>query len=297
LRTTNSVVKQFLYANFQTNSIVSPLNKELTQSNFEDPKYSDIAVYGYIGTAFDYRVRYSFAITPYKELIAWKGANIVACGFLDFELIQVFFEQLQTFLKGVNPVQNILSDSNERTLDRYCIILGLFEQVYRSSYSLGSPLAYETITSLEELLAIPDEAWITDMVQLIQLFSDHFPKQQSSTIILNPTFVGSRSVGGADADLIVNGCLIDIKCTIKQTIPSVWFRQLAGYLLLDWDDRYHLTSVGFYMARQGKLFTWSIDEFLSELTGYDFLSIAQLRKLQSLQREFRNVCSSRVHTH
>src|SRR5215469_10720916 len=33
--------------------------------------------YGTVGTALDYRIRYSFAITPSHELVAWQGAWIL----------------------------------------------------------------------------------------------------------------------------------------------------------------------------------------------------------------------------
>ena len=68
---------------------------------------------------------------------------------------------------------------------------------------------------------------------------------------LNPTFEGSRDVGGADADLVVNGTLIDIKTTVRPEIKPDWIRQLLGYVLLDYSVRHQIKAIGLYMARQG----------------------------------------------
>ena len=80
------------------------------------------------------------------------------------------------------------------------------------------------------------------------------------------------------ADLIVDGCLMEILASVKPEIesPSLW--QLAGYLLLDSKDRYKIRSVGIYMARQGKLLQWPIADFLRLLAGNDTVSLAQLRQ-------------------
>ncbi|WP_406164830.1 hypothetical protein [Streptomyces sp. NBC_00996] len=49
-----------------------------------------------------------------------------------------------------------------------------------------------------------------------------------------PTFCGSSDVGGADADFIAAGNLIDCKATIcPERIGADGIHQPAGYLLLD----------------------------------------------------------------
>jgi len=101
--------------------------------------------------------------------------------------------------------------------------------------------------------------------------------------VLNPTFAGSPDVGGADADLVIDGCLIDIKATVNPKLDPDFLYQLAGYLLLDYDDQLHIDTVGIYMARQGMLFTWSVADFLRQVTGDDTISLVSLR------REFRTL--------
>jgi hypothetical protein len=91
-------------------------------------------------------------------------------------------------------------------------------------------------------------------------------------------------VGGADADLIVDGCLIDIKASVQPKINPEWLRQLAGYVLLDYTDEQRIHSVGIYMARQGVLLTWSLADFFSLLAEDETLSV------EALCQEFRQIC-------
>lgn len=103
-------------------------------------------------------------------------------------------------------------------------------------------------------------------------------------MVLNPTFAGSTDVGGADADLIVDGCLLEIKTTKAMSLDAEWLRQLFGYLLLDYYDRYAIRTVGVYLARHGEMLTWQVDDFLRDLTRDATIKLADLRD------EFRALC-------
>src|SRR5713101_6997364 len=129
--------------------------------------------YGTIGTAIDYRIRYAFSITPSRQLKAWYGATLLtykplknkddipidegeilrvlkgmryyssgtAQGPYPLKLIQSFFDSLDTTLYIMQPVGRALEMEAERLLARYCFVLGLFEEVFRSgredSYKYG----------------------------------------------------------------------------------------------------------------------------------------------------------------
>ncbi len=86
--------------------------------------------------------------------------------------------------------------------------------------------------------------------------------------------------------MVVDRCLIDIKTSTIPQIKAEYLYQLAGYLLLDFDDTLHLNSVGIYMARQGELLRWTVPDFLRELTGDSTIS------LTSLRLEFGTLCQS-----
>lgn len=273
--------------------------------------------YTYLGAAIDYRIRYAFDITPYQRLVAWYGAVKLAVKppesdediLLDWEdligiplppaafetgvaqgpyplpLIRAFFQGLEATLIKIQPTGRLLNVEDERTLDRLCIVLSLFEQVFRTNTYIQGPLMQPTVKrSVEELLAIPQDAWLDDLSQLFNLFHTRQADLLSLPHILNPTFAGSHDVGGADADLIVDGCLIDIKTSISPQIRADYLYQLAGYLLLDYNDTFHINTLGIYMARQGVLLKWNGLEFLQKLTGDEQISLASLR------REFRELC-------
>jgi hypothetical protein len=81
-----------------------------------------------------------------------------------------------------------------------------------------------------------------------------------------PTFQGSQDIGGADADFILGGLLLDCKAAIQpRRLGHAEIYQLAGYLVLDYDDRYGINRVGLYLSRQGALIVWTVEDFLHRL--------------------------------
>ena len=103
---------------------------------------------------------------------------------------------------------------------------------------------------------------------------------------LGPTFAGSQFVGGADADLILDHCLWEVKTTENprdRLTPGL--RQLIGYALLDWDDAYELNRVGFCFSRQAAWTSWR----LSDLVRRTATSGATLTNLRD---EFRTLAGA-----
>ena len=92
------------------------------------------------------------------------------------------------------------------------------------------------------------------------------------SVLLNPHFAASGLVDGADADLIVDGLLVDIKTTIELRLDMSHLRQLAGYAVLhsmggavQSDGTLHeepITEVALYFSRHGLLLKWRLDELL-----------------------------------
>ncbi len=69
-----SPVSEFLRTQFTNErSFLASARKQVRQSI---TMRQDVAVpWGIIATALDYRIRYYFAVTPYEELVAYKGAR------------------------------------------------------------------------------------------------------------------------------------------------------------------------------------------------------------------------------
>lgn len=269
-----------------TTTLTKPANQQLKSSTTLRPVLTPGMAYPYgpVGAAIDYRIRYAFALTPYRQLVAWQGARLLT---YPPQLVRAFFERLHATLQTIQPVGKRLALEEERILARYCYVLSLFEEVFRSTSALHGPLLNPAPRqSIDELLALPPEICIDDLCNLFALFYDRYQHLLSLPHTLNPTFAGSTDIGGADADFIVDGCLVDIKTSITPQLSADHLRQLAGYLLLDYHDAFPITSLGIYMARQGMLFTWSVEEFLQQLTGEANVSLPALRQT------FQQLCRS-----
>ncbi|MFG3094099.1 hypothetical protein [Streptomyces sp. NPDC048202] len=162
---------------------------------------------------------------------------------------------------------------DEERLSRLCFAASHFEEVKRAGLRPGNPLLrLGEGDVLDDLLGqvpayVPDD--IARQVELAQ--ADHalgwVVRKPLDTRVCAPLFSGSNDVDGADADFIADGHLIDCKATIR---PDRFgsrkeVHQLAGYLLLDYEDEHGLSKVCFYLSRQGQLVTWPVQEFLGLL--------------------------------
>lgn len=287
LRDSKSPVNRFIqeqFPNTKTAPFLVDARKQMRASETIRTPDADALPWSTIGIAMDYRIRYYFDVTPVDDLIAYYGpifmrAGDAATAYGDLMyLTHDFFHNLENFTNQCQPVARRLPAVEEDVLNRYCIVLALFEEVFRTgSLSYNSPLAKEMFNDVDDLLAVAEPIWLDDMRQLSWRFYEGFSHLLELTHILNPTFDGSPDVGGADADLIVDGALIDIKTSKNQRIDAYFIRELLGYTLLDYSDRYHIDSIGLYMSRQGILFKWSLDEVFGDLCPGPAPSIAEAR--------------------
>jgi hypothetical protein len=287
---------------------VRPLVREYNErvretSTLRPPTTSGNPPWGTIGTAIDYRLRYYFGVTPTHDLVAANGARMLYAppgrrsqpgreawggqGRLDTArpnvyaaapvLVTEFFHDLEQTLADVQPVAQRLGQADEERLCQYCYVLALFDQLFRLGTQFDSALyTLRRGAKPETLLGLAGHEWIDDMCQLSWLFYERQAELLTLPAILNPTFTGSRDIGGADADLIVDNCLIDIKATVNTKLDVEWLYQLLGYVLLDYDDTYHIQSIGVYLARQGELIQWPLDAFLAALTSVP-VTVPELR--------------------
>jgi len=127
---------------------------------------------------------------------------------------------------------------------------------------------------------IPSQNDIRELKDLVALAIKSWPVPRSYCL-LNPTFgTASQMVGGADADVIQDSTIIDIKCVAEPSISDVVV-QLIGYTSLysaGTIDKLpigeNIDKIGVYYARHGKYLSWDIGEICSwqEIKGlYLFL--------------------------
>jgi hypothetical protein len=281
LKNPDSPVLAFMRAAFpHTPALTRPANAKLRAATTIRPRGS--VPYWLIGMAFDYRLRYALAITPFQRTVAAHGASMLApCALpsgatlihgetpvLDPTAVAGFVAALDCDIAAIRPVRRRLARDEEERLCRYCVVLALFETVARNGdVEYLRPLVKHPHAALEELLAMADAAWVDDLCALSGALHDHLEDLRGERLVLNPTFAGSIDVGGADADLIVDGCLLDIKTTINPRVEAQFLYQLLGYVLLDYTNQYGINSVGLYYARQGVTLRWPLEEVLPLLTG------------------------------
>lgn len=242
--------------------------RDLVRQNFVKPKFNAgplIAVpqtinYGLVGTAFDYLLRFTIERKNKCETMPWIASRLKHLpleGKINFDART----RLNLYLK-TGKMTNALMES--------ALSLATIDNVVRSGQ--GS-----------DQIGIVNPLNLVDLSNLYELIdADKFKAKQ--TCYLNPTFgIGSELVNDADADLIIDNALIDIKTTKNPNFARPYFEQLIGYFLLHVIDCEHrnvpvyINKLGIYFSRHGCLFLMSVADLIDE------------SKLSSIVSEFRDL--------
>lgn len=179
----------------------------------------------------------------------------------------------------------------EERLLRLCYVMSGFEAFYRNPTRPAPMLAGDPDTvSLDTMLTEVPDYCVADLLAQVELASGALHELRASTppssVCTGPVFAGSADVDGADADLIVDGYLIDVKATVSPSrIGREEFRQLIGYVLLDYENAYDIQQAGFYLSRYGVLIGWDLPRLLQLLGAVE--PLAALRQELSARYEPR----------
>jgi hypothetical protein len=148
----------------------------------------------------------------------------------------------------------------------------LYEQFFRSlAAATSSPLLdLSERATIEDVLAIAPQSAVDDLSAMGRLLCTSYPDLVGQEAVLNPRFDGSVEIQGADADVIVDRTLLELKTTRQDSFERVdHLYQLLGYALLDYSNQYDLQAVGVYLARRGLLVRWELAELLSACCDTD----------------------------
>lgn len=230
-----------------------------------------------IGTAFDYRLRLHYRDDLSKSRVMNHGVarmQLVGSG-LGAGIDSLWAKSTQSLLQRP-PI------GSEDLMARTSVVLAWIHDGFRSGGRWSSGMM-QIAASLDNgepptwhgYAAAVDPDVACEVTSLMQLATPRLPV---ADVICGPVFDGSPFVKGADADMIVDGCLYDVKTTAhpRDRLP-VNVRQLLGYALLDWYDGYRLDRVGFYFARQGRWKDWPLEQLVRETTGDAHATLAGLR--------------------
>ena len=261
--------------------------------------------YKNVGIAFDYLLRFYVkrlnpkAIT--SEWVAEKALNIIESN-LDgineyknlsknigeevFPLVGID-ENQYNYLKKIYQKANVIIADAKYRYSRY-IASGKIENKLLKSVLLLSQLDIIMRTGSGYLLHNPylgdidrRRIRVKDVNDLRTLHSLLNPDlfRAKKIVILNPTF-GSASdrVGGADADILIDDMLIEIKTTKKMQITRKIYNQLIGYYTLyriggidGLPKNRKLKKFGIYYSRFGELVTMNIDEIIDKKRFQNYL--------------------------
>ena len=173
--------------------------------------------YSLVGTAFDYLLRfYIKRNNPSAKTSEWVA---------EIALSRIRDKNLKT--KLTNTVKNAKLIYQKYLKDgtltddvlKIAILLAKIDPIYRASY-------------IDPNIDVVDDGDIRDLRNLINLV-DKKSFTSKKICLLNPTFgKASGLVGGADADIILDNQIIDMKTTKFLKLKEQDFHQLIGYYIL-----------------------------------------------------------------
>jgi hypothetical protein len=213
--------------------------------------------YGLVGTAFDYLLRWHLQrATPHACTRPWAAE--AAIGRLPasqrphaIALLQLAKDQHARFLVHGDLTEELCAAA---------IGLARLDAVFRSGRGraeIGVPPLPQDLADLRALLAAVPASLTRPL----------------DRCLLNPTFgEASRAVGGADADLVLDDMLVDVKTTKNFKLERMAFDQLIGYFLLatlggmdaDPEPSRAITQVAIYFARYGCLVAWPLERLVPD---------------------------------
>jgi hypothetical protein len=138
--------------------------------------------------------------------------------------------------------------------------------VEQAQYYALAEMAYRS-NVIPNVEFTPTQMVSDELLRMLELFGPATRYASCGLCILNPEFVASKWVRGADADLVVDGALVDLKTTKIASVAADMLRQLAGYAALQTmggieteDGPYTrpFEKVELYFARYGATATWTI---------------------------------------
>ena len=214
-----------------------------------------------IGTAFDYLLRFEVARlnsdkTDKERRGGWV-AETAAEQISDSELQKEARDMVETARERRD--QYILTGEVTDGLLRSVIHLARLDPIFRAGRGhnqIGSEIEPGDIEDLRQLLAAVPR--------------DQFEAEERC--LLNPTFgTGSMLVGGADADLIIDDKIIDVKTTKKWSMRRRAFNQLLGYYTLlqidhieHIDPKPEIQRLSIYFSRHGVMHTYQIRDLIEK---------------------------------
>jgi hypothetical protein len=248
--------------------------------------------YSLVGTAFDYLLRFCLKrLNPRAIEQPWVAEGAV----MTFALVKGGVTiDAQTGECWVEPKETTADETEMAKFRRMKSILSEAKNLYkeflktgkvtkdllRSTLLLANLDVIDRTGSLEyvELDSVSDDD-VNDLLNLYRIVDLKLFKAKK-LCLLNPTFgEGSKLVGGADADLVLDDTLIEIKTTMKLQLLRPWFNQLIGYYCLyrlgginGLPQDCEIKNFAVYFSRYAYLHVISVEDCIRQVNFPEFLA-------------------------
>ena len=242
--------------------------KDLLANEFKKPRGKIIGEikappitthYSMIGTAFDYLLRFYLKYhNPEAKDTTWVAEISCELTEMNPSLHNIHKKAMENLDFAKDTYSKFLKNGvlNEDIL-KSAILLAQLDPIYRAGY-------------VDENMGIVHQEDIQDLMNLISLVNiEDF--QAKSYCLLNPTFnEGSKLVGGADVDIVIDNQIIDIKTSKKLEVNRYMFNQIIGYYILgeiggigeERIDASNINKIGFYFSRYGIKYMYNVKEII-----------------------------------
>lgn len=279
----DSFVRRYIDSNFpDLKDIVRACNRRLREQGLVEQEeiHKQGVLSMLVGTAIDYRIRACFRCDLHrcdrvaiglrflKALPEYRKVTMLGAGLEQIETAEnvwyhkrkekiaaKFITSFRKFTADVRPERRKLAAHSEERLCRYCILFAYLDWIGRAPYANSALeiMVCCATPNIKKMLSYVDPKIATDVIRLSRLFNEHNAEliAKFRKVLIGGTLAGSADVGGADFDLLVDSCLIDVKATRKPSITTTYLRQLIGYWLLDYYDALKIRSFGICLIRHG----------------------------------------------
>lgn len=232
--------------------------------------------WGIVGTAFDYLMRFYLQFqnkNTFNQDDRWVADEV-------FNILTIVLEgsknkETKTGFHGdkifnTESLLNLITDQYHQAKRNYTNFISsgqVTNELVSSTIFLAKLDLYQRTRIIDHTFDYHDPNDVKDLTSLISIV-DHRTFTAKEKCYFNPTFgKGSEIVGGADADLIIDNTLIDIKVTKHLKLDREHLNQIIGYYILSLIGGINknkldrpIENIGLYFARHGELWTIPLSE-------------------------------------
>lgn len=229
-----------------------------------------------VGTAFDYLLRF---------LVNRLNRRAIAGCWVAEEAVDHLADDPALHAKG----KKIVSRAKKHFAD-YLKTGHMCEALMKSALLLATLDAIWRSPRGREKIGVVLENGVQDLKNLVAAF-DQTLFTAKRLCLLNPSFGRASSlVGGADADLVVDDTIIDVKTTTDLSLKTEAFHQVLGYYVLHHiggvgglNPKPTITKVAIYFSRHGYLHVMQLSEVIDSKTFPEFVRWFQGRSAEKFQ--------------